>query len=121
MPLRMGHFFAHAVAQKAHKSGILDIKKGFAMLRSREVAILAKLSSLAIGALLTFLLVALEIPLEGVIALFVFPIGPILDFAVDGVEFIILPLVFAAALLPHLARNARPVLAHAAEQCALPK
>jgi hypothetical protein len=98
----MQNIIAHAAASQAKKSGLLDLKKGFAMLRSRDVSVTLKLGSLAVGVLSTILLALVEAPIEGLVGFLLPLIGPAIDLAIDGAEIVLLPLLIAAALLPHL-------------------
>lgn len=104
----MGHLFAHAVAKKAQKDGILDIRRGFQFFKDRRVAVGTKFGAFTIGALVTGLLVMLELPLEVILSLLM-PSAFIIDGLVDGAEIILLPVIIAAAVLPHLVRRTQHV------------
>ncbi len=77
------------------------------MLRDRQVSLVAKLIALAFGVALTAMLLLLEIPLEGLLGLFLPFIGFAADVVVDGLEFLILPVLFAGLILPHLLPTSR--------------
>jgi len=68
-----------------------------------------KLGAMAIGLLLTIVLQVLELPLEAVLAALLPVAGIAVDFAVDGLEFAILPFVFASIVMTRLAP--KPALA----------
>jgi hypothetical protein len=72
------------------------------MFRRQDVSGTLKLGSISIGILLTFLLALLEIPLESVVAFFLPFLGVAIDTVFDGAEFMLLPVIFASALLPLL-------------------
>ena len=94
---------SHLVAKSARRRGLLNFSEGFRMLRDREVPGRTKLAALTLGVLATALLEALEFPLEAVVAFFLPLIGEALDFAFDGIEFVILPLLFASLIVQRLA------------------
>lgn len=81
----------------------VDVKLGFALGRDRRVPVTAKMAALALGFVLTFALDMFELPLETVLAFLLPVIGFGINLAVDGAELIALPVLFGAALLPHLA------------------
>lgn len=83
--------------------GALDIQFGLALLRDRRVPAATKLLALTLGAAGMALLVALELPAEFLLALFLPALGIVADFVVDGVEAVAGPLIIAALLLPYLA------------------
>ncbi len=91
----------HAVGQAAKKKG-LDLKLGFALARDRRVSVGLKFAALVIGVGLTGALVAIEVPLEGVIGLLLPALGFIVDVAFDGIEFLVLPVIIGALTLPFL-------------------
>jgi hypothetical protein len=105
----MGNLMIHAAAGSAHKRGWLDLRAGLALFRSRDVSAGLKLGALLVGIGFTGLLVALEIPLEGVVSVLLPFLGWAIDAAVDGAEFVLAPLLVGAAVLPHLvARRNQP-------------
>jgi hypothetical protein len=102
-----GRRVAHrAVARHTRGGGILDTKFGFALLRDRRIPPGLKLFSLGLGMGLMALLIGMELPLEGLWALLLPPLALPLDFAIDGLEAVIGPLLIASLLLPHLAPKA---------------
>ena len=101
----MGPIIAHAAARQAHKRGFLDLQTGFSMFRNRSIPGSLKVGSLTLGLLATLLLTAFEIPLEGIVGLLLPFVGPAIDLAIDGAEVVLLPLLFGAAILPHLVRR----------------
>ena len=96
------------VGKHGVSGGTLDLRGGMNLLRDRSIPIGHKLLALALGGALTWLLVALEAPLEGILALFVPFAGAALDLMIDGAEFLILPVIFAALMLPHLEQHFSP-------------
>jgi hypothetical protein len=100
----MSFFLSHLISHRAHKTGLFDLSEGFRLLRDRGVPIHTKLLALALGVLLTLVLELLQVPLEMVVGFFLPFIGVGLDFAFDGVEFVLLPLLFASFLMPRLHR-----------------
>ena len=90
---------------QAHRRGWIDPKLGFALLRDRRVSVLAKLASIASGVVFTAILVALEVPLEGIIGALLPILGLVFDFAFDGIEFLILPVVVGSVVIRWLAPN----------------
>ncbi len=93
----------HAVARHAHKKGWLDLKLGFALLRDKRVSVLAKLASIATGAALTAIFIALEVPLETIVGALLPFVGLFFDLAIDGIEVLILPIVIGSFVLQKLA------------------
>ncbi len=55
------------------------------------------------GATVTFLLIGLEVPLEGILAVAMPLLGVPFDFAFDGMEFFVLPILLAILILPSVA------------------
>ncbi|HWD41064.1 MAG TPA: hypothetical protein VG944_19605 [Fimbriimonas sp.] len=96
---------AHAVARHAHDRGWLDLRGGFRLLTDRRVSIGPKLASLGIGIAVTAALELFEVPLEAVVAVLLPLVGPVLDLAIDGAEFVLIPLLVASALMPRFART----------------
>ncbi len=96
---------ARQTLQKHSKTGgALDLKFGMHLLfREREVSPLHKLLALGLGAALTWFLIALETPLEAIVATFLPLAGIAIDALIDGAEVIICPLIFASLMLPYLA------------------
>ena len=83
----------------------LDIKFGFALLRDKRVPFKSKLMSLAFGVGMLALLLLLQIPLEA-IATFLAPVLLPLDFLIDGLELVALPVLFTAISVAHIAPRA---------------
>ena len=75
----------------------IDIPLGFTLLRDHRVPIQKKLWALLIGMLGAAALIAIEFPLELLAVILAIPFG-----IVDGLEALILPIVFACASLPRL-------------------
>jgi len=83
----------------AKRRGWIDIPGGLALMRNPAVPAGMKISSLGLGFLLMVVFQALEFPLEALVdALTGFLATPLM-FALDGVEFVILPVLFGAAIL----------------------
>lgn len=103
----MSRFFARAIAHKtlghAKGKGWLDIGYGFSLFKDRRVPVTTKLLAIGLGLVLTVALEILELPLEAVLAALLPFAGLAIDAAVDGVEFVVLPFVFAAIILTRLA------------------
>ena len=94
-----------AAANYARRKGWIDVPGGLALMRDPSVPMGLKTRALGLGVLLMLLVQALELPIEGLLdAMTGFLATPIL-FAVDGLEFLVLPVLFGAAIL---ARTARP-------------
>jgi len=91
-----------AAINHAHKRGWLDLRLGYTLLRDKRVSLGVKLASLGIGVALTVGLVLLEVPLEAVIGTLLPLLGLALDFAFDGIEFIVVPVVVAALVIQWL-------------------
>ncbi|MBV8175160.1 MAG: hypothetical protein JO151_11445 [Verrucomicrobia bacterium] len=76
---------------------------GYALLRDHRVSLRPKLVALCIGLAVAGLIELLQIPVESVLA-FVLPVvGAAGDVALDGVEAVVLPVLVATLLMPHLA------------------
>lgn len=102
----LGHKAAHRVL-KGHTApgGALDLRTGFAMLRDRSVPVHPKILALGIGIAVTAILMALEAPLEFLVALFLPFFGLEFDLLVDGIELLVVPVVVASFILPRLTRT----------------
>ncbi len=99
----LGERAAHkTLAQHSHNGGILDIKLGFSMLKDRRVPFRPKALAIGLGAGLIALLIGLEFPLEGLLAL-VPGIGLFADIMTDSLEAVIGTVGVAAIILPHVA------------------
>ena len=87
----------------ARRKGWIDVPGGLALMRDPSVAFGQKATALGLGLMLTVLLEALEFPLEGLLsAMTGFLAAPIFGI-VDGLEFLILPVLFGAAILARAA------------------
>jgi hypothetical protein len=86
-------------ARNAQKTGK---RSGWSLFRDRTVPFHVKVLALTLGAAATFLLMAVEAPLEGVLAVALPFLGVPLDFAIDGLEVFVLPVLFAVLVLPSL-------------------
>jgi hypothetical protein len=106
-----GQVAAQAVSEQRKPGNLLDFKLGAALLRDRRVPAATKLFALGIGVGLTMLLEVFEMPLETLTAVILPGIGLAANFAMDGFEAVLCPLLFAALALPHLAP--KPVAAEA--------
>ena len=98
-----GRVAHRALARHTHNGGLLDTRFGFALLRDRRVPPVAKLFSLGLGLALCALVIAMELPLEGLWALLPPPLALPVEFVIDGLEAVVVPLLASAILLPHLA------------------
>ncbi len=96
-----------AVAHHSRPGGFFDFRFGF-RLRDHHVPLKSKVAALAIGVALTGVLTALELPLEALLGLFLPVLGLAADFVVDGLEFLVLPVLFASLILPLLTPAAPP-------------
>jgi hypothetical protein len=76
---------------------------GYALLRDRRVSLRPKFVALGAGLVVMGAIQLLQIPLESVLA-FVLPgVGAAGDVALDGVEAVVVPVLVATLLMPHLA------------------
>lgn len=100
----LGERVAHkTLTQNSRVGGFLDIKLGFSMLKDRRVPFRPKFLAVGLGAGLIALLIALEFPLEAVLAVTIPGLGIVVDALTDGMEAIIGTVGVATMLLPHLA------------------
>ncbi len=106
-----GQVAAKAVSAQRKPGNLLDFKLGVALLRDRRVSPATKLFALGIGVGLTLLLEAFEIPMETLVSLILPGVGFAANVAMDGLEAVICPLLFATLALPHMAPQ--PVAAEA--------
>ena len=74
-------------------------------MKSRSTPTGLKLVSLMFGIGATAILFVLEVPLEGVLAAFLPLFGLVADFAIDGLEFILIPALLACCLLSLLVKQ----------------
>lgn len=86
---------------KSKSKGFFDIKLGFKLFRDRRVSQRAKFLSISFGCLLLAAMLALELPVETVLASLL--IGLPIDFALDGLEMVVAPVIFSSLLLPWIA------------------
>ena len=111
--MRVNQVSVH-VAENTRTARLGRFRLGFALLKNGTVPFSAKLFALAIGALGTLSLVALEVPLEGVVATLLPFVGMVTDLAIDGTEVLILPVVFAILLMPSL--SPKPIVQRVRDQ-----
>ena len=95
----IGRHAPKAALGQAHSHGWIDLKLGLALLRDQRVSVLAKLASVASGVGLTAVMIALEVPLEGIIGALLPILGIMFDVAFDGIEFLILPVVIGSIVI----------------------
>lgn len=100
----VGKRIVHRVVAGQKVGGLLDMKFGFALLRDGRVPIQYKLIALGIGGALTAALLAMELPVEAILAALV--VGLPFDLALDGLETMVGPVLIGILLLPHLAPKA---------------
>jgi hypothetical protein len=106
-----GQVAAQAVSEQRKPGNLLDFKLGVSLMRDGRVPVPTKLLALGIGVAATFLLEAFEMPLEALVAMVLPGVGLAANFAMDGLESVICPLLFGALALPHIAP--KPVAAEA--------
>ncbi len=101
-------FLLKAIGEKTvHKSlksksrGFFDIKLGFKLFRDRRVSQRAKLLSISFGCLILAGMLALELPVETVLASLL--VGLPIDFVFDGLEMVVAPVIFSSLVLPWIA------------------
>lgn len=92
----------HKVIARGPHNNPLDVKFGIALLRDRRIALSSKIMAFGLGVGLMALLLAVEVPLEAIVT-FLAPILMPLDFAIDGLELIALPMLLMALLIAHVA------------------
>jgi len=83
------------------------VRLGLTLFRDKGIPFHVKILALTLGGCLTFLMIALEVPIEGVLALAMPVLGVPFDFAIDGLEFFALPVLLAVLILPLLVRARR--------------
>ena len=99
---RKTNFLATAVSPR-HRQG--RMRMGFDLMRDKATPLHLKFLAFTFAVSITILLVAFEVPLEGVVA-FIAPIfGVPLDFAVDGIEILVLPVLLSFLIMPSLAKR----------------
>lgn len=93
-----------AIQKHTGAGGALDLRFGLHLLfRDQNVSFLYKILAFGMGGALTWLLIALETPLEMVLATLLPVVGLTTDLMIDGAELIVCPILFAALLLPRIA------------------
>lgn len=102
-----GQAAGQAVRRYAGNGAPLDPRRGWSLLRDRDVAVADKIIALGMGVVLTAVLTAAEIPVEAIVGLFLPVLGVGADLLFDGMEMVIGPVLFASLLMPHIynARN----------------
>ena len=100
---RVGVEAAHAVIGGKLAGSRLNMKLGFALLKDRRVGVWPKLLALGLGGAAAALLIGLEIPFEAILAVFLPGLGLALDYVTDGMEAVILPVLFGSLILPFVA------------------
>ena len=94
------HLIGHHAARR-----FLNFKLGWQLFRDPQVHMYKKGAALLLGAAITLLLIACEVPL-GVLLGFLAPVvGIAADVMIDGAEMVILPLLIATAILPYLVKD----------------
>ena len=83
----------------ARRKGWIDVPLGLQMMRDRSVPVALKARSLGLGFLLMLLFQALEFPLEAMVDAMTGLLATPLMLAFDGLEFLVLPVLFGAAIL----------------------
>ena len=81
----------------------MNLHLGYALLRDRRVSLRPKLVALGAGLAVAGVIELLQVPLESVLALFLPFVGAAGDVALDGAEAVIIPVLVATLLMPHLA------------------
>lgn len=83
----------------ARRKGWIDVPRGLELMKDRNVPVALKVQSLGLGFLLMLMIQTLEFPLQQALVLMTGLLALPLSFALDGLEFIALPIVFGAAIL----------------------
>jgi hypothetical protein len=96
------HLFKQAVIG-GKRPPLLDMGLGFALLKDRRVPASTRAMALVLGAAATAALIAVELPVEALIALFFNVPGLGFDIALDGLEALAGPLLFGSLLISRLA------------------
>ena len=89
----------------ARRKGWIDVPGGLLLLRDPSVAFGLKARSLALGFGLMLLFQAFEFPLETLLDAMTGFLATPLMFAFDGLEFVVLPVLFGAAILSRTAKR----------------
>ena len=90
----------------ARRKGWIDITGGLALLRDRNVPAGLKAKALGLGFLLMVVLQILEFPMEAAVDAMTGLLATPLMLAFDGLEFLILPVLFGAAILARMVPRA---------------
>lgn len=104
---------AQAALGYARRKGWIDVPLGLEMMRDRNVPVGIKVRSLGLGFLLMLIVQALEFPLQEALVLMTGLLGLPFSIALDGFEFIVLPILFGAAILARTAPR-RPTIPNVA-------
>jgi len=91
-----------AAARHTRQGGFFDVRFGFALMRDSRIPVGSKLLALGVGVAITAALVGFELPLEALLGIFAPLLGFAADVMIDGLEIVVLPLVFACLFVPHL-------------------
>ena len=92
-----------AIATGLKSGRLVDLGLGLALLRDGRIPVRTKAMAMAIALGLTTGMVALEIPLEGLLAVAVPMLGFAVDMFADGAEETVGTLLICALILPHFA------------------
>lgn len=103
LPLKLAERLAgRAFAARLMGGRFLNLGLGVTLLRDGRVPARYKAAALGASAAVMTGLVALEVPLEGILAVVVPFLGPMVDLAADGAEETLGTLVLATLLLPRI-------------------
>jgi hypothetical protein len=75
---------------------------GCLLLKDPRVPLANKFFAFVLAACATLLLIAVEAPVEGMVAMMLPMLGIFVDIAVDGIEVLLLPILLAILILPTL-------------------
>jgi hypothetical protein len=81
----------------------MNMPLGYALLRDRRVSVRSKTIALGVGLAVTGLIELLQLPFESVFALLAPLVGAAGDIVIDGAEAVVIPVLVATLLMPHLA------------------
>ncbi len=102
----VGRYFLRQAASNGVRQvagNALDPKFGLKLLRDGRVPLKSKMAAFALGLGAVFVLEILELPLQTALMLLLPFVGLAADFALDGIEILAGPLLFATLTLPYLA------------------
>lgn len=105
----MKHLPTQSAANYARRRGWIDVPGGLALMRDTAVPFGMKAQALGLGFVLMLVLEALEVPLNVAVEAMTGLLATPLLLGIDGLEFLVLPVLFGAAILARMA-NRRPVL-----------